>query len=94
MLTFDYNFIEGDGNDDIFNAFVLDSTTGGSVDPSFEFSESGTSSGSHSFDLSSLVNVGFDLGIQFELNSTNEGFPPPLDLLGSLLLLLVKRRVR
>ena len=79
VLSFDYDFVEGVGNDDTFNAFILDSTTGAPVGPSFEFFVSGTSSGSHSFDLSSLADVGFDLGLQFELVSNEDPFSPPLD---------------
>lgn len=66
-LTFDYDFVEPAGNDDEFGAFVINVTTGLSAGPSFEFFTQSTSSGTVSFDLSSLA--GNQLGLQFELSA-------------------------
>ncbi len=68
-LTFDYEFVEGVaiGENDEFGVFVVDGTTGFSVGASFEFFTQDTSSGSISFDLSSLV--GQTLGLQFQLSA-------------------------
>ena len=67
-LIFEYDFIEpsGVGNNDSFFAFILDGTTGIPI-PGFDFSVSNTDTGSHAFDLSTLV--GETLGLQFELVS-------------------------
>jgi len=65
FLIFDFNFSELVGNDDEFIAFVLDGATGLSFGNGFEFSTDTTSTGSVSFELSSLV--GMNLGLQFEL---------------------------
>lgn len=66
-LSFDYNFAEGTGNDDEFGAFVLDSS-GVSAGPAFEFFTQDTSSGTVSFDLSSLISEPF-IGMQFQLSA-------------------------
>jgi len=67
ILAFEFDFDEpaGVGNDDEFGAFVLDGSTGSSIDPAFEFFAADTSSGTVEFDLSTLV--GELLGMQFQL---------------------------
>ncbi len=65
MLTFDYQFDEPAGNDDVFHVALLDGTNGDPLGGAFEFFASGSSSGQVQFDLSSLV--GLTLGLQFEL---------------------------
>jgi hypothetical protein len=68
-LSFDFNFTEpaGVGNNDEFGAFVLDANTGSSFGPAFEFFTGDSSSGTVSFDLSSLSsNL---LGLQFQLSA-------------------------
>ena len=67
ILSFDYDFNEGAGNDDAFNAFVLDGTTGFSFGADFEFFAESTSNGVVSFDLSSLTDE--FIGLQFQLDS-------------------------
>ena len=65
-LSFDFDFVEGGaGNDDEFGAFVIDAATGAIAGPAFQFFIDSTSSGTVSFDLTSLV--GMTLGLQFEL---------------------------
>jgi hypothetical protein len=66
-LAFDFDFLEGVGDDDIFLAFVLDAATGLSLGTGFEFLASSSGMGSVSFDLSSLV--GLTLGLQYELGA-------------------------
>ncbi len=73
ILSFDYDFIEGPdgvsddgGNDDKFSAFLLNGFTGDMIF-GFDFSAIEESSGTVSFDLTSLV--GMTLGMQFELLS-------------------------
>lgn len=76
ILSFDFDFIEpteSPPNNDEFGAFIIDSSTGGSVGPAFEFFVQDTVSGTVSFDLSSLS--GMTLGLQFQLSS----LPVPLD---------------
>ncbi len=65
-LKFDFDFMEGAGNDDEFGAFIIDPATGGSLGTPFEFFTSDTSSGTVTFDLSSLTGTS-DLGLQFDL---------------------------
>ena len=67
-LFFDYNFSEGSSNVDEFFAFVIDPVSGISLGPGFEFFADSSSSGTISFDLTSLVGL-TGLGLQFELNS-------------------------
>lgn len=66
-LFFNYQFTEGLSDDDEFFAFVIDAITGASVGAGFEFVSQSRSSGTVSFNLSSLV--GQTLGLQFQLNS-------------------------
>lgn len=66
VLSFDFDFVEGAGNDDEFGAFVLDSS-GTLAGPAFGFFTSDSASGSVSFDLSSLVSEPF-IGLQFQLS--------------------------
>ena len=77
ILSFDYDFDEPAGNADEFGAFVIDTVTGGSVGPSFEFFTQVTSSGTVRFDLSSLSGAMSSvvpgqpvepLGLQFQLS--------------------------
>ncbi len=65
-LLFDYDFFESSAGDDEFGAFVIDGATGSSI-PTFDFFTQDSSTGTVSFDLSSLV--GDTLGLQFELSS-------------------------
>ncbi len=65
LLSFDYSFVEGLGEDDSFGAVITDASTGGSVGSPWEFFTSASSSGTIGFDLSALV--GLTLGIQFQL---------------------------
>lgn len=66
-LSFSYDFTEATGEDNEFGVFVVDGTTGGSVGSAFEFFTQDSSSGTISFDLTSLV--GQTLGLQFELTA-------------------------
>jgi hypothetical protein len=77
ILSFDYNFDEPSGNDDEFGAFVIDASTGLSAGFSYEFFTQASSSGTVSFDLSSLA--GETLGLQFELNALIGDPFPSLD---------------
>jgi len=65
VLSFDYDFAEGLGEDDEFGVFVIDASTGAGVGASWVFFTSATSSGTISFDLSALIGV--TLGLQFQL---------------------------
>ena len=67
ILSFNYDFTEGDGEDDLFEAFILDSA-GNTVGGNKEISKSDSSQGSIVFDLSDLANES-TLGIQFQLSS-------------------------
>lgn len=67
-LFFDFMFDEFLLNDDEFGAFVVDSSTGLSVGPAFEFFAQDSLSGTVGFDLSSLIG-GPSLGLQFQLTS-------------------------
>jgi len=67
LLKFDYTFTEGNGNDDEFAVLVLDDF-GLSAGAAFELVFSDSSSGSATFDLSTLVGIPF-LGLQFSLDS-------------------------
>ena len=70
ILSFDFDFSEPIDNDDEFGAFIIDGATGASVGSSFEFFTQVTSSGTVSFDLSSLSGTAFEpLGLQFQLSS-------------------------
>jgi hypothetical protein len=76
ILSFDFDFVEPgtpSTNNDEFGAFILDST-GVSAGPAYEFFTTVTSSGTVSFDLSSLSTEPF-LGLQFQLSS----FPDDVD---------------
>ena len=67
-LSFDFDFAEGPvPDDDEFGAFIIDAGTGFSAGAAFEFFTDFTSSGTISFDLSSLV--GTTLGLQFQLSA-------------------------
>ena len=67
-LFFDYIFIEPTpDNQDEFGVFVVDSATGGSAGSAYEFFSQVASSGTVSFDLSSLA--GSTLGLQFQLTA-------------------------
>lgn len=67
-LIFDYNFVEGVGNnDDELGAFIIDAATSNSAGPTFEFFTQNTSSGTVSFDLSALT--GQTIGLQFQLSA-------------------------
>ena len=70
LLSFDFDFMEGQGNVDEFNAFIVDDI-GFSAGSGFEFFAQDTSSGSVAFDLSSLA--GEAIGVQFELFSSDVG---------------------
>jgi hypothetical protein len=70
-LMFDWDFTEGSGNDDEFGAFLIDASDGSSI-AGFDFfvgdaSLDDTSSGSVTWDLTSLV--GITLGLQFQLTA-------------------------
>lgn len=65
-LMFEYDFIEGGGEDDEFGAFILNSI-GDSAGPAYEFYTDETGSGTISFDLTGLV--GQTLGLQFQLGA-------------------------
>ncbi len=65
-LKFEFDFLEGVGEDDFFFAAILDST-GFSAGLGFEFETSSTSSGTVSFDLSALILTSAPFGLQFEL---------------------------
>ena len=71
ILSFDFDFDEpGTLNDDQFGAFIIDAVTGDSVGTAFEFFTNVTSSGTVSFDLSSLSGTTSEpLGLQFQLNA-------------------------
>jgi len=68
-LKFEFDFSEPAGNVDEFFVVVFDSDTGFSLGPSFEFFADSTSSGSVTFDLSSLAPSTPVLGMEFQLNS-------------------------
>ena len=67
VVSFNYDFIEGAGNDDEFGVFVINVDTGFSAGGAFEFFTQDSSSGTISFDLTSLV--GTQLGLQFQLSA-------------------------
>jgi hypothetical protein len=68
-LVFDFAFVEGnpETNNDEFGAFLIDASTGSSVNPAFAFFTDETGTGTVSFDLSSLT--GLTLGLQFQLSA-------------------------
>jgi hypothetical protein len=72
ILFFDFDFVEPGApsiNDDEFGAFIIDKT-GSSAGPAFEFFTDVTSSGTVSFDLSSLSGPTYEpLGLQFQLSA-------------------------
>ena len=68
-LKFQFDFSEPAGNIDEFFVFVFDTDTGFSLGPSFEFFADSTSSGTVTFDLSSLTPSSPVLGMEFSLNS-------------------------
>jgi hypothetical protein len=70
ILSFDFIFNEGAGDDDEFGAFVL-GADGFSLGPEYEFFTRDSSSGTVSFDLSPFS--GSVLGLQFQLASLFEG---------------------
>jgi hypothetical protein len=65
-LVFNYVFDEPARNSDEFGAYVIDSATGYSVGPAFEYFADSSGSGAVEWDLSSLV--GKTLGLQFQLS--------------------------
>ena len=69
-LVFHYNFVNGTIGGHEFGAFVIDSDTGLSAGPAFEFFTTSTDYGNVSFDLSSLADK--TLGLQFQLSSPFE----------------------
>lgn len=74
-LSFDYNFMEtGTSADDEFGVFLLDGTTGASLGSPFEHFFDSSSSGSISFNLTSLVGVGSTIGLQFQLSALFSDF--------------------
>ena len=78
-LVFEFDFVEGAGSeDDEFGAFIIDASTGLSLGGAFEFFTQDTSTGTVSFDLSTLV--GTTLGLQFQLSA----LPADLDFNSSL----------
>lgn len=68
VITFDYEFIEPVGNDDVFSFGVLDADTGNIIGSTLQSFDS-AASGSVSIDLSAFV--GDLLGFQFELAAGN-----------------------
>ena len=64
-LRFEYEFNEPADNDDLFIAYLIDASTSDSLGGMFEFTANETSSGTISWNLSSLV--GDTLGLHFEL---------------------------
>jgi hypothetical protein len=69
LLCFEFDFAEGTaGDSDEFGAYVIDPGTGFSMGPAFEFFTDTTSSGTVSFDLSSLDGIP-GLGLHFQLSS-------------------------
>lgn len=79
FLEFEYLFSEPPANDDEFFAFLFDGATGASFGGAFEFSTTTSSSGTVSFDISSLV--GQTIGMQFSLNA----LPGDNGMIGSFL---------
>jgi hypothetical protein len=69
FLKFEYEFSEPATNIDEFGAFLFDADSGFTPEPAsdFEFFTQATSSGTISFDLSSLTAL--TLGLQFQLSS-------------------------
>ena len=81
ILSFNFNFNEPASNDDEFGAFVIDAATGDSVGSAFEFFTNVTSSGTVSFDLSSLSGtLSEPLGLQFQLNSFDMSLTSSLEV--------------
>ena len=77
LLRFEFDFDEPTGNDDIFTAFLVNSVSGGfPISPAFDFLASSTSSGTVTFDLSSLVpDADSSTGLIFQLNALpGDGF--------------------
>lgn len=66
-LSFSYNFTEAVGENNEFGVFVVDGATGGSAGSAFELFTQDSSSGTISFDLTSLA--GQTLGLQFSLSA-------------------------
>jgi hypothetical protein len=66
-VEFMFTFVEALGNSDEFGAFVIDSATGLSAGPAYEFFSDTTGSGSVQIDISELT--GQTLGFQFQLTS-------------------------
>jgi hypothetical protein len=66
-LLFDYDFLEGAGENDEFAVFVLDAQDGQTLGADFTFFAQESSAGTISFNLSNLV--GTTLGLQFQLTS-------------------------
>jgi hypothetical protein len=64
-LAFDYDFLQGAGDDDAFSAYLLDAATGTAVGSAYALFIDDSATGSASFDLSPLA--GSVLGLQFQL---------------------------
>ena len=67
LVQFDYAFTEGEGEDDLFEAFITDSS-GSAAGEGTEFSADETNSGTVIFDVSDLVDEQ-SIGLQFQLSS-------------------------
>jgi hypothetical protein len=103
-FSFDYNFVEATGNEDIFHFSLLDGNTGSPL-TAYELLFTNSASGSALFNLSGLVgttlgmqfellpDLALDLGFESQLTISNLRFeppPPPVDVLepGTLALML------
>jgi hypothetical protein len=80
VLTFDYLFAEGAGEDDEFAAFLIDADTGFEVGAPYEFFTGSAGAGSVRWDLTGLQ--GYTLGMQFQLSSLflDTGFTSTLEV--------------
>ena len=65
-VQFDYDFSEGEGEDDLFEAFILDGNGNPAAGENKEFSVAETNSGTIIFDVSDLMNEPF-IGLQFPI---------------------------
>ena len=66
-LSFDYNFVLGADNDDLFHFALLNGLTGDPLGTPYDLLVTASGSGTATFALSALV--GSTLGLQFELTS-------------------------
>lgn len=67
VFSFDYNFVEGQGDDDEFGVFFMDPMTGESIGDAYAFFTQASNAGRLSFSLPELA--GETLGLQFQLTS-------------------------